>query len=803
MTNKNISRKTTSGSGRNPRVGSAAVADRPGAEKTHLPKPRAVEINWPSPNSADSLTRKFGVDAAGIAARRQFIRLDEHDRELLAELAPWAQEVAPDIAREFYDWQFAFAGTRRFFENFASAKNMQLSALRSHLEAAQTAYLIEIFAGASVDWDLRYFEKRLNIGVVHDRIDLPFKWYVGAYPEYQRLFAAYLRRDIEDEDKVRQIEASLSRVFNLDMQAVGDAFTLNTLEAMLKATGITLDEVVPTGDRTEQVGKIKQVFHAQLDGYASAMKHMSEEHDKGDIDVIIPPEKFMGSFKTMAEGVNSMVAGHITVKKKAMACIAEFAHGNFEAPLERFPGKKSFINDNIERLRSNVQLFIKEMNHMSDEHNKGDIDVAIPADKFEGDFTVMAEGVNSMVGGHITVKKKAMACIAEFGKGNLEAPLERFPGKKAFINDTIEQVRTNLKALIADTDTLVKAAAEGALATRADATRHQGDFRKIVEGVNSTMDSVVKPIREASSVVAKVAAKDLTARVVGDHRGDFAQLKADINRMAEDLQNNMREFSQNAQALASSSEEMSAVSHQMAGNAEETATQANVVSAASEEVSRNVSSVASASEQMQSSIREISKNANESARVAKNAVSVAHSTNETVKKLGESSQEIGNVIKVITSIAQQTNLLALNATIEAARAGEAGKGFAVVANEVKELAKQTAKATEEIGQKIDAIQGDTKGAVKAIEDISSIINQINDISNSIASAVEEQTVTTNEIGRSVSEAAKGVADIAKNIGGVAVAARNTTQGANDTQKALQELSQMSTRLQSVVGQFTV
>jgi methyl-accepting chemotaxis protein len=505
----------------------------------------------------------------------------------------------------------------------------------------------------------------------------------------------------------------------------------------------------------------------------------------------------------MAEGVNSMVGGHITVKKKAMACIAEFGKGNFEAPLEKFPGKKAFINDTIERLRSKVQLFIKEMNHMSDEHNKGDIDVAIPADKFEGDFAVMAEGVNGMVFGHITVKKKAMACIAEFGKGNFEAPLERFPGKKAFINDTIEQVRTNLKALIADTDTLVKAAAEGALATRADATRHQGDFRKIVEGVNSTMDSVVKPIREASSVVAKVAAKDLTARVVGDHRGDFAQLKADINRMAEDLQNNMREFSQNAQALASSSEEMSAVSHQMAGNAEETATQANVVSAASEEVSRNVSSVASASEQMQSSIREISKNANESARVAKNAVSVAHSTNETVKKLGESSQEIGNVIKVITSIAQQTNLLALNATIEAARAGEAGKGFAVVANEVKELAKQTAKATEEIGQKIDAIQGDTKGAVKAIEDISSIINQINDISNSIASAVEEQTVTTNEIGRSVSEAAKGVADIAKNIGGVAVAARNTTQGANDTQKALQELSQMSTRLQSVVGQFTV
>jgi methyl-accepting chemotaxis protein len=181
---------------------------------------------------------------------------------------------------------------------------------------------------------------------------------------------------------------------------------------------------------------------------------------------------------------------------------------------------------------------------------------------------------------------------------------------------------------------------------------------------------------------------------------------------------------------------------------------------------------------------------------------VASSTNETVKKLGESSQEIGNVIKVITSIAQQTNLLALNATIEAARAGEAGKGFAVVANEVKELAKQTARATEDIGRKIESIQGDTKGAVKAIEEISTIINQINDISNSIASAVEEQTVTTNEIGRSVAEAATGVGDIARNIGGVASAAKDTTRGANDTRKASQELSQMAARLQQAVSKFT-
>ncbi len=260
---------------------------------------------------------------------------------------------------------------------------------------------------------------------------------------------------------------------------------------------------------------------------------------------------------------------------------------------------------------------------------------------------------------------------------------------------------------------------------------------------------------------------------------------------------------ENASSLASSSEQLNAVSQQVAGNSEETSTQAGVVSAASEQVSKNIEVVATSSEEMTASIAEISKNSAEAARIANQAVEVANQTNQTIGRLGESSTEIGNVIKLITSIAEQTNLLALNATIEAARAGEAGKGFAVVANEVKELAKDTAKATEGISQKIQTIQEDTKGAVAAIAEVSTIINQISDISTTMASAVEEQTATTNEINRNASEAARGSSEIAQNISGVASASESTSKGANDTLGAAKTLAHMASQLQELVGQFKI
>jgi methyl-accepting chemotaxis protein len=261
-----------------------------------------------------------------------------------------------------------------------------------------------------------------------------------------------------------------------------------------------------------------------------------------------------------------------------------------------------------------------------------------------------------------------------------------------------------------------------------------------------------------------------------------------------------RKVRETSRILAASSEEMKGISQAMSSNATETAAQASAVSAAAEQVSMNIQTVATGAQEMTAGNREISKNASEAARVATAAVKAADSTNLTITKLNESSAEIGKVIKVITSIAQQTNLLALNATIEAARAGEAGKGFAVVANEVKELARETAKATEEISQKIEAIQTDTKSAIKAIGEIGAIINQINDIQNTIASSVEEQTATANEISRNVADAARGSTEIARNITGVAQAAASTNKGALDCEKSAVELATVAEDLQALVGE---
>jgi methyl-accepting chemotaxis protein len=306
-------------------------------------------------------------------------------------------------------------------------------------------------------------------------------------------------------------------------------------------------------------------------------------------------------------------------------------------------------------------------------------------------------------------------------------------------------------------------------------------------------------IRTIANACESLGQGDVTVSITPRSESDL--IAKNFTRAVSSVRETLRELAGSASSLASASEELSATSAEMNTNAEETANQATAVGSSAEQISANVQTVVQGAEQMSLSIREISTNAHEAARVAGNGVKVAEAANQKVSKLGESSREIGQVIKVITTIAAQTHLLALNATIEAARAGEAGKGFAVVANEVKELAKETAKATEDISRRIAAIQEDTVGAIQGINEIGQIIEQISDIQSTIATAVEQQTATTNEISRNIADVAEGNRGIAENITSVTQAAKSTTEGADYTHKAAGELARLATGLQGLVQQF--
>jgi methyl-accepting chemotaxis protein len=314
--------------------------------------------------------------------------------------------------------------------------------------------------------------------------------------------------------------------------------------------------------------------------------------------------------------------------------------------------------------------------------------------------------------------------------------------------------------------------------------------------------AIVNPLRDSMAVFRAFANRDFTARFDGSASGEMAEIAEAVNQAGTSIRSALRSIAGHAETLSTASDQLKLVSEQMSANAEETAAQANVVSAASEQVMNSVKTVAISAEQMNGNIRDIAGNTHQAVSVTTDAVRVAESANGAVLRLGGSSEEIGKVVKMISDIATQTNLLALNATIEAARAGEAGKGFAVVANEVKELAKETGKATEDIARKIEIIQSDTAGAMTAIGEIRQAINRVNTIQSAMASAIEQQAVTTGDIEKNVNHGARGTEEITANIAGVAQAARGTSSGASDTQRAAAEMSRMASELRDVVASFT-
>jgi methyl-accepting chemotaxis protein len=355
--------------------------------------------------------------------------------------------------------------------------------------------------------------------------------------------------------------------------------------------------------------------------------------------------------------------------------------------------------------------------------------------------------------------------------------------------------------------------AKGDLEARVLDVRESGDLGVLQHGINNMLDIADAFVRESGASMEYVSrGKYFRKILVRGLPGAFQESATVINAATDAMDHKVRDFNRFAESIATSVSavinSVSATTGNLQSNADslsksatDTENQSMAVSAASEEVSVNVQTVSSATEELSSSIAEIGRQVTESTKVAESAVEEAEKTNESVKGLVDAVNKIGEVIGLINDIASQTNLLALNATIEAARAGEAGKGFSVVASEVKSLANQTAKATEEIVSQIGAIQSATNGAVTAIHSVGETIRQIDEIATSIASAIEEQGAATHEIARNVQQAAAGTQEVSANISRITGAARMTGKAAGEVNTAAGALTREAETLRGEIAKF--
>ncbi|MGC4121022.1 MAG: methyl-accepting chemotaxis protein [Myxococcales bacterium] len=525
-----------------------------------------------------------------------------------------------------------------------------------------------------------------------------------------------------------------------------------------------------------------------LNSLVAEMARMAKEHDAGDIDVFVPEDRFLGAYRSMAKGLNDMVKGHISVKKKAMACVAEFARGNFDAPLERFPGKKAFINETIENVRDNLRAVAAAADLLTQAAVEGSLSTRADASKFKGDWAKLVGGFNATLDALVNPLTRTIEHLEHLADGHVDEDITReYKGDYVRLKNSFNQSFHSIRALIADANMLSQAAVEGRLATRADSNKHQGDFRKIVEGVNATLDAVLGPINLATDVLQRLADQDLRARVTGDFQGDHTKIKNAVNQTASALHDALASVAEAVDQVASASEQIAATSQTVSQGASEQAS-------AIEETSSNMEEMLGITKQNTDNTAQakaLAASAKASADKGSNAMVRMADAMQSVKKGAEGTAAI---IADVSEIAFQTNLLALNAAVEAARAGDAGRGFAVVADEVRSLAQRA----KEAAKKTEAL---IKESLKLAGDGESISKEVATDLSEIVSAVGKVTGIVGEIAASSTEQSRGIDQINKAISQMDKATQQAAGSAEESSSSAEELSSQAQALAGLVSRF--
>ncbi|MBI5362024.1 MAG: HAMP domain-containing protein [Planctomycetes bacterium] len=524
---------------------------------------------------------------------------------------------------------------------------------------------------------------------------------------------------------------------------------------------------------------------------------------EGRLETRVDATQFRGSFRALVDQVNRMLDGVAAPLHQASDVLAHVAKGDLSKRLDgEYRGDYRRIQAHVNATVQVLSDLLSEFEQLVGGFDAGQLSLRARDERFEGSYRELCAKVNAMLVGILAPIDESRSVLQSLAHGDLSVMVTgAYAGDHAAVKRSLEETIAVLRSLLDETNQLIRACRDGKLEQRIDARRFEGAYSDLCSQINAMLDEVVAPMSEASSVLFKVAERDLTVRVEGQYAGDHAAVKRALNQAVEKMQTAIQGIGLDAQRLSAASSGLSTMSAEMEGKAAAGASKVAEVSAASEQISQRIQATAAAAEQMDAAIREIAARTTDASRIASAAVESVKETNTIMARLGESSTEIEGVIKLITSIAAQTNLLALNATIEAARAGDMGKGFAVVANEVKELANQTARATEEIANKIARIQIDTRSSVQSMSRIQAVIEEINGIQNSIAGAVEEQSATTKEITRNVADVARGATGIAESITDIASVAQAASSNATNVGATASEVTRMAEGLSELVESF--
>lgn len=509
------------------------------------------------------------------------------------------------------------------------------------------------------------------------------------------------------------------------------------------AKGDLLVEVIPKSEKDDLAKNMKEVV-TNLNELINEMKHMSKEHDAGNIDIVVDVDKYQGAYKEMAQGINEMVNGHIRSALTGLNCVLDIGKGNFDSEVEQFPGKKVIINESVEGLRGNLKNVNKEINELVQSATQGNLGTRVDTSQYNGDWKVLIEGLNNLL-------------------DVIGAPIQE-----------------GIDVLQAFTDGNISARVKGI---------YQGDFNSMKVSLNTTGERLQTYINELTKILSEMANKNFTGYIEQEYVGDFTALKNSINHIMEQLNTILTEINVSAEQVdlgagqvASSSQNLSQGATEQAGSLEEIGA---TVTQIAEQTKENAENANKANELSVKTKEDAEKGNQQMAEML-----------DAMNEIKDSSKNIANIIKVIDEIAFQTNILALNAAVEAARAGEHGKGFAVVAEEVRNLAGRSAQAAKETTDLID-------NSIKKIEDGYKTANNTALALNEMVTEVTDAAEIIGEIANASTEQASAIAEINKGIEQISQVTQTNTAAAEESASASEQMAGQAQTLKGMIQEFNL